>query len=95
MILVKVRCHRCWTVLHEVEHRPATWDDPDLHVLRCRRCDLPDPRRIVKVMMRKDVDGIGLLAAVPWALLREPIELAERTGKTQDFGIRVLDRPNE
>lgn len=95
MILVRVRCAKCWTILHKVERRPESWEDDDLLVMRCRRCDMPDPTRIVDVLIRKGLDSMGLMASVPWATLRPSIEKAERTGKTQDHGIRVLDHPDD
>lgn len=90
MILVNIRCGNCWSVLHRVGGRPGPADDSTILVRRCRRCDMPNPPRVADVMIRKGIDGFPMLAAVPWQSLQESIERAERTGKTQDFPVRVV-----
>lgn len=93
MILLKIRCGRCRRVLKEIAERPKSWDG-ELSVLRCR-CDLPSVERIVDVLMKKQIDGMGMVARVPWSMLREPIERAQKRGKPVDFAITVSDSPSD
>ena len=83
MILIRVRCKTCRGVLADVEHRPESWVGA-LSFLMCGKCERPDPRRVVDVMLAKNLDALPIAREIAWAALRPEIESAERRGRTVD-----------
>lgn len=88
MNYVVLRCAQCRAVLCRVPAvEPPNWSDTTVFVPRCRSCDMPDPRRIVDYMMRKDVDGVPLGGDMPMYAIREEVTKARAKGK--DVGVSV------
>jgi hypothetical protein len=83
MVLVRLRCRRCRGVLGEISQPPATWEGARRYVM-CRRCELPDPRRIATVLAKKGLPSMPIQREVAWKDLRPFLEEALRTGKTVD-----------
>lgn len=90
MTLVRIRCRRCHRVLatvdewQAVESRRAGWSGC-VEFGRCRRCDLPDPRRVVGVMSAQGVDAMPLNRRIDYAELRPHVERALRLARTIDL----------
>lgn len=78
MILVKVRCRRCRSVVAEIHERPEAWDGV-FTFLMCK-CERPDPGRIVDVLIRKGIDSMPVTREIPWSELRPHVESALRPG---------------
>jgi len=85
VILIRIRCRKCLRVLVEISDPPTLNSDGQVTFLRCRKCDLPDPGRIVDVMITQDVDAFPMNWQVGWNDLRRHAEKARRTDKTVDL----------
>lgn len=90
MILVEVRCYRCNRILGSVEAPPDDWSGI-FSVVRCRKCDIPDPSRMASVLISSGRDSFGLTGEIPWEMLQPSIRQAQRSGKTQEFKVRVVE----
>lgn len=90
MRLVEVRCYRCGGLLATVDTPPVDWSE-SLSFVRCRKCDLPSPGRIVDVLISSGRDSFPTTGKLPWKMLRASIAKAQRTGRTQKFEARVLE----
>lgn len=84
--MVKICCYRCRRVLTTVDEVPTDWTGT-VEFLRCSKCDLPDPGRIVDVLLKSGLDGFPMLAAVHTADLRESIVKAQRTGRSVRYPV--------
>lgn len=83
MILVKIRCRRCRSVLAEIRERPLDWNGV-YTFLACGKCERPDPSRIVDVLIRKNIDSMQVCREIVWEDMRAQVEAAIRTGKPTD-----------
>lgn len=84
--LVNVRCGGCRRVLGVVYAVPADTSEP-FTFMRCQKCDLPTPARMVDVLMSKGMDAMGVTGIIPWDELRPSAETAWRRGRAQDLSI--------
>lgn len=91
MTLVRIRCHSCQRVLARVEKPPTDWSG-SMTFTRCRKCDLPSPGRLIEVIQKTGrKSGFRIAGEVPWEMLRNSIRDAQKTGKPQNFPVRVID----
>ncbi len=81
MTLVRILCRHCRTTLATVDEVPLDWSG-EITFLRCRRCDLPSPERLVGVLHKKGASSMSLTLVIKLASLRADIVGASRTGKT-------------
>ena len=80
MVLLRVQCEKCNRELISIDAVPEKWDGA-LTFTMCK-CERPDPRRIVDVMLKKGVDALPICREIAWTELRQHVETAWRTGRT-------------
>jgi hypothetical protein len=89
MSLVIIRCGSgsCrGTLLGSLDDMPTDWTG-SLTVLRCRKCVIPSPRRILKVLGQKKATGFALTVEIPLADLRPYAEKAAREQRAETVRI--------
>lgn len=84
--LVVLRCRTCRKRLGTVDAVPADWSQT-VTVHRCRKCDMPDPRRIVGELIRHDREGEPLAGLLPLWAVRDEVERADRSRKPVHVGV--------
>lgn len=91
MSLVIIRCKRCRTPLGSLDAMPNDWSG-SLTILRCRKCVIPSPRRLLKVFAQQGATGFSLAVEVPLADLRAHAVEAQRRGHAVSVSIPPLSQ---
>lgn len=87
MILVRLRCHACRTVLAEISEPAPAWDDM-VTWRRCRKCYMPETGAIQSIKRAPGQTSIPLMLQASASSIRKEIERALATGKTQNVAVR-------
>lgn len=80
MSLVIIRCKNCRTQLGSLDAMPDDWTG-NLTVLRCRKCVIPSPRRLIHVLRSQRARGFALAVNVPLTELQSHAVKAKATGR--------------
>jgi hypothetical protein len=86
--LVIVRCSspKCRAVLGSLDVMPQDWSGT-LNILRCRKCVIPRPRRLLRVLASQNATGFALTADIALADLRRAAEKAVRSGHAESVEV--------
>ena len=80
--LVIIRCGKCNKQLGSLDEMPTDWSGK-LTVVRCRKCVIPSPRRLLKVFDQQKATGFALTVEIPLADLRRAAKKAVRSGHAE------------
>ena len=94
MILIEIRCSKCRGRLGTIETAPTDWGGT-FNVMRCRKCYVPPPGKLVDVLVKAGEPAYGLSLEFPLNSVRKEIAIAQKTGKTvvvsvQDPGVHAI-----
>jgi hypothetical protein len=85
--LVIVRCKRCGEALGSLDTMPDDWSGK-LTVLRCPKCVIPSPGRLVRILkQQKAAAGFAMAVEIPLADLRHHALKAKSRGRTVSVSI--------
>ena len=59
-------------------------------MLRCRKCVIPQPHRLVDVLMRQRARGFAMALVIPLAELRDHAVKAKRRGRAVTVSVKPL-----
>jgi hypothetical protein len=89
MSLVIIRCQHCRTRLGSLDAMPDDWSGK-LNVLRCRKCVIPTPRRLLGAFVRLEATGFAPTVDIPLADLRRYAIKAQRGGHAETVPLPPL-----
>lgn len=84
--LVIIRCKHCRTRLGSLDVMPDDWSG-NLNVLRCRKCVIPTPRKLLGAFIRQQATGFALTVDIPLADLQQHAIKAKRTGRAATVSV--------
>jgi hypothetical protein len=87
--LVIVRCKKCGTQLGSLDAMPDDWSGY-LTVLRCRKCVIPAPRRLIGVLIQQKAKEFALTGGIPLEQLRPHAHKARNRGRTVSVTIAPI-----
>ncbi len=87
--LVIIRCSGCRARLGSLDAMPDDWTG-NLTVIRCRKCVIPAPRRLLEVLAKQQATGFGAAINIPLAELKAHALKANAKGHAVTVSVKPL-----